>query len=213
MKTSSNGRQLIEQFEGLFLKTYNDGTGVLTIGYGHTSSAGSPKVVPGLQITRDQADQILSSDLARVEAQVANMVKTPLNQNQFDALVSFTFNLGPRPNSTLIKKINANDFQGAADEFAKWNRAGGKVLLGLTRRRAAERQLFLKPVEKVAAPTVKTSTAATAATATVVAGTAAASQHVPIHWYWIAGVAIGAVVLIEILHWLFRKKTNVTNSK
>src|SRR5271166_4274141 len=103
MKTSQTGLNLIEQFEGLILGAYDDATdkivptggssrGTLTIGYGHTSSAGPPKVYVGQRITKDQANQILAADLAVVEQQVSSRVKVPLNQNQFDALVSFTFN-------------------------------------------------------------------------------------------------------------------------
>src|SRR5581483_4311493 len=143
MITSSKGRRFIEQFEGLSLRTYDDGTGVLTIGYGHTSAAGLPRVVRGQSITKDQADQILASDLGKVETQVNNLVHVPINQNQFDALVSFHFNTGALGRSTALKKLNAGDYNGCADALLAYNRAGGRVLPGLQRRRQAERKLFL----------------------------------------------------------------------
>lgn len=139
MKTSPEGRALIEAFEGRFLNAYRDSVGVLTIGFGHTSAAGEPRVTRELTITAEEADQILAADLARVEAQVSRAITKPLNQCQFDALVSFTFNLGPTNlnNSTLARRVNRGDYD-VASEFMKWDKAGGKRLPGLTRRRKAE---------------------------------------------------------------------------
>lgn len=141
MKISLNGLNLIKEFEGLELKAYKDSVGVVTIGYGSTG----PHVSMGMTITKEQAEQLLKKDLERFEKGVPTLVKVPLNQNQFDALVSFSFNLGlgNLKSSTLLKKLNAKDYQGAANEILRWNRAGGKVLNGLTRRRIAERDLFL----------------------------------------------------------------------
>lgn len=143
MKTSANGRALIEAFEGRYLKAYKDSVGVLTIGYGHTSAAGWPQVSDGMTITAQQADSILATDLAAVEGQVERYIKVPLNQAQFDALVSFTFNLGPGnlSKSSLARRLNAGDYA-ISNEFAKWNRAGGNVLNGLTRRRRAEAAMW-----------------------------------------------------------------------
>lgn len=199
MKTSANGRKLIEQFEGLSLKTYDDGTGVLTIGYGHTSAAGAPKVRAGQTITRDQADSILASDLAKVEAQISNLVKVSITQNQFDALVSFQFNTGALSRSTLLKKLNVKDYKSAADEFLKWNMAGGKVLQGLIKRRQAERELFNKKDTVSGVPT---------ATAVVVAGGTAAAAHTWPHisFWLIAGVAVAVVVVYEVIKHYFGKK-------
>ena len=137
---------LIKGFEGLELKAYKDSVGVWTIGYGHTTAAGNPAVVSGLTITNQQAEDMLRSDLRKYQAMVDRNVKVPLNENQYGALVSFTYNLGEGnlKYSTLLKKVNAKDFKGAALEFAKWNKAGGAVLKGLTRRRAAEAALFSK---------------------------------------------------------------------
>jgi lysozyme len=153
MKISNNGLSLIKSFEGLELEAYPDpGTGGApwTIGYGHTG----PEVCKGLVWTNTQVDKALSQDVAQFEQDVTSLVKVQINQNQFDALVSFAFNVGSDidsddvaeglGDSTLLKKLNAGDYNGAADEFPKWNRAGGKVMAGLTKRRNAERDLFLK---------------------------------------------------------------------
>lgn len=133
---------LIKESEGLRLKAYlptpND---VWTIGYGHTKTA-----KPGMKITQRGAEELLKHDLAWVEAALARYVKVPLNQNQYDALASFVYNLGATnfKNSTLLKKLNAGDYRGAADQLPRWNKQKGKVLRGLTIRRAKERDLFLK---------------------------------------------------------------------
>lgn len=141
--------ELIKSFEGLELIAYYDPVGVLTIGYGHTNMAGPPKIVPGMKITAQEASDILMNDLKKYEAAVSKYVKVPLNQNQYGALTSFTYNLGAGnlSKSTLVKKLNKGDYEGAANEFPKWNKAGGRVLKGLTRRRAAEQALFRKPVK------------------------------------------------------------------
>ncbi|WP_043632630.1 lysozyme [Chromobacterium haemolyticum] len=141
MKTSANGIKLIQGFEGLRLKAYQDSVGIWTIGYGHTG----PDVTPGMVITQAQADALLARDLNRFESGVTRLVQVPLNQNQFDALVCFSFNLGlgALQGSTLLRLLNAGDYAGAAAQFPRWNKAGGKELPGLTRRRAAEQALFL----------------------------------------------------------------------
>lgn len=140
MKTSPNGRALIRKAEGDRLTAYYCPAGVLTIGVGHTG----PDVKPGMTITQAQSDALLSADLAKFEAAVSRNVKVPLTQNQFDALVSFTYNLGEGAlrSSTLLRMLNAGDYTGAAAQFARWDKAGGKVLAGLTKRRAAEAALF-----------------------------------------------------------------------
>lgn len=115
-----------------------------TIGYGHTAAAGPPVPAAGLTITPAEADAILGRDLARFEAAVTRLVTVALSQHEFDALVSFTFNVGEGAlgRSTLLRKLNAGDGSGAAAEFGRWNKAGGRVLAGLTRRRAEERAMF-----------------------------------------------------------------------
>lgn len=137
---------LIKSFEGCKLKAYKDPVGVWTIGYGHTKGVKS-----GQTITQAQAEAMLLEELEQdYERAVDDLVTVDLNENQRGALVSFTYNVG-RENlsrSTLLKYINAEKFSAAADEFRKWNRAKGQVLTGLTRRRAAEKALFLKAVEE-----------------------------------------------------------------
>ncbi|QEL55519.1 lysozyme [Chromobacterium paludis] len=140
MQTSANGVNMIKQFEGLKLAAYQDSVGVWTIGYGHTG----PDVKPGLTISNDQAEQLLRQDLVRFEQGVGNLVKTPINQNQFDALISFSYNLGlgNLQSSTLLRLLNQGDYQGAARQFPLWDKAGGKAVLGLLSRRQAEQALF-----------------------------------------------------------------------
>lgn len=137
---SKQGLELIKHFEGLRLAAYKCSAGVWTIGYGHTGG-----VNPGDIIDEITAESLLRKDVAVSESAVSRLVSVPLNQHQFDALVSFVFNLGAGNfrTSTLLKKLNAGDYSGAADEFSRWINAGGKPLPGLARRREAERLLFL----------------------------------------------------------------------
>ncbi len=146
MKISNNGLNLIKQFEGLRLNAYDDGVGVWTIGYGTIKYPNGVRVKRGDKITQAQADQYIANDVATFERAVNMLVNVPLNQNQFDALVSLTYNIGSGAfkNSTLLKKLNKGDYQGAADQFLVWNKAGGKVMKGLVRRRKAEMELFNK---------------------------------------------------------------------
>jgi lysozyme len=148
MYISKKGLDLIKFFETLKLKAYRCPAGVWTVGYGHTKG-----VYPGMVITEELADKFLVDDVWNFEREVESLVKVPITQNQFDALVSFAFNVGSDiddddiaeglGDSTLLKKLNRGDVQGAADEFPKWNKSRGKVLNGLIKRRAAERELFL----------------------------------------------------------------------
>lgn len=152
------GTKLVHEFEGCHKKVtggfraYKDPIGVLTIGWGHTNHHGR-QFGPGDVWTQKECDAEFASDMRQFESDVKKLVKVPLNQNQFDALVSFAYNCGSGnlKKSTLLKKVNAEDFEGAAQEFKKWNKAGGKVLNGLTRRREAESKLFLTPVKEAMA--------------------------------------------------------------
>lgn len=139
MQASKAGLDLIKQFEGLYLKAYRCPAGVPTIGYGHTAG-----VAMGQTVTQQQADDYLRRDVRQFERAVSRLVRVPLTQGQFDALVSFAFNLGEGAlaQSTLLRLLNAGDYAGAAAQFERWNKAGGRVLPGLVRRRAAERALF-----------------------------------------------------------------------
>ena len=142
MRTSDNGRKFIEGWEGLFLHAYDDGTGVWTVGYGHTTAAGPPRVYPRQRITAQEADDILSADLHSVENEVNRVISRPITQNQFDALVSFDFNTGGLHRSSLMRDINAGRLSRVHDDFMMWTHAGGRVLRGLVNRRTAESRLF-----------------------------------------------------------------------
>ncbi|HFQ7875731.1 TPA: lysozyme [Enterobacter hormaechei] len=145
MQTSEKGIALIKQFEGCKLTAYQDSVGIWTIGYGWTQPVDGKPIRAGMTIKQETAERLLKTGLVSYEIDVSRLVKVSLTQGQFDALVSFTYNLGARSlsTSTLLRKLNAGDYAGAADEFLRWNKAGGKVLNGLTRRREAERALFL----------------------------------------------------------------------
>ena len=142
------GTALIKSFEQCRLTAYRDGGGVLTIGWGHTG----PDVRAGLVITQEHADSLYELDIARFEEGVESLLTVQVSDNKFAALVSIAYNVGldidddtkaeGLGDSTLLKKVNAGDFAGAALEFAKWNHDNGKVVAGLTRRRAAEAKLF-----------------------------------------------------------------------
>ena len=164
---SAAGIDLIKSFEGIMdgdprtanLDPYLDPVGIWTIGYGHAIVVGKDflrgkqnkakafSLYPG-GITLEEAETLLRADVMDKCRDVDSLVKVSLNDNQYAAVVSFTFNLGVGnlKQSTLLKKLNAGDFAGAALEFAKWNKAGGRVLAGLTRRRAAEAELFRRPI-------------------------------------------------------------------
>lgn len=144
MRTSDAGIQLIKSFEGLRLTAYPDpktGGDPWTIGFGHTNG-----VKRGDTITEEEADALLYGDLRNFEESVDSLVTAPLTQNEFDALVSFTFNLGASrlKSSTLLKLLNRMQYDYAAAEFLKWVSPGSSVEAGLKRRRMAERDLFLK---------------------------------------------------------------------
>jgi lysozyme len=162
------GLDLIKSFEGILdgnpatvnLDPYVDPVGIYTIGWGHaifwgngflkTSTPNARAIAKQLYpngLTMQQAEDLLRADIRAHSIPVESLIKVPVTDNQFAALVSFAFNLGTNNlrNSTLLRKLNARDYDGAALEFAKWNKAGGKVLRGLTRRREAEAMLFRTP--------------------------------------------------------------------
>lgn len=142
MKINARGLDLIKRFEGSETRAYQDSVGVWTIGYGHTKGVG-----PDTRCTEAQAEAWLVDDLEEAEDAVSRLITVTLTENQFAALVSFTFNLGAKAlaTSTLRRLVNEHDFSGAANQFLHWAHAGGKLLLGLQRRRQAERELFLTP--------------------------------------------------------------------
>ena len=140
MRTSQKGIDLIKKFEGCRLEAYKCPAGIWTIGYGHTKG-----VKDGMIISREQAKEFLREDLKVYEKAVESCVKVPLSQNQFDALVSFCYNCGSGAlkTSTLLRLLNEGKYSEAGEQFLRWNKAGGKVLVGLTRRREEEREIFL----------------------------------------------------------------------
>lgn len=144
MRTSAAGRDLIRRFEGCELRAYLCSAGVPTIGVGHTRG-----VKMGATCSREQVDVWLTEDLEEAEDAVHICVRVPMNQNQFDALVSFTFNLGIKSlsQSTLLRLFNEGKAKEAGAQFHRWCNAGGKRVEGLVRRRAAEADLFLRAVK------------------------------------------------------------------
>ncbi len=184
MKLSEEGFRLIRSFEGFHTKlkngkckAYRCPAGVWTIGYGCTEG-----IKPGMIWTKEEAEAALKKEIAKFEAAVNRLVKVDLNQNERDALISFAYNCGEGAlaKSTLLRKLNKGDRIGAAREFAKWTRGGGRVLPGLVARRDREAALFLKPVtapaepympqavEPVAEPVSRTAVGATVAAASTV---------------------------------------------
>ena len=146
MKISEKGLNLIKEFEGLRLKPYKDAVGIPTIGYGNTYYEDGRKVsLSDPAITEERATALLKMVVKRYEDAINRYVQVPITQNQFDALVSFAYNIGNENvrKSTLMKLLNRKQYTEAADQLLRWNKAGGKTLKGLTRRRQAERTLFL----------------------------------------------------------------------
>ena len=145
MSVSNKGVDLICEFEGKRLSAYDDGVGVWTIGFGTIKYPNGVRVKKGDTCTLDQAKEYMRHDLIEFEHTVNSSVKVPLNQNQFDALVSLAYNIGSNAfkSSTLVKKLNTGDYQGAADQFNVWVNAGGKRMQGFVNPREKENVLFL----------------------------------------------------------------------
>lgn len=139
LKTSEEGKKFIKNCEGLRLSAYRCSSNKLTIGYGHTNG-----VREGDRITKEASERFLDEDLKVYESAVNRLVRVALSQGQFDALTSFTYNVGVGAfcSSTLLKKLNGGDYTGAACEFGKWVYSGGRVSLGLQRRRLGEQKMF-----------------------------------------------------------------------
>ena len=140
MNTSKKGKALIKKYEGCRLKAYKCPAGVLTIGYGHTNNVRVDDV-----ITQAEADKLLDIDIVIKEKEVNSVLRVPVTQGQYDALVSFAFNLGigNLKKSTLLRLVNQGKYKNASNEFSRWVYAGGKVLTGLVKRRNEEKELFL----------------------------------------------------------------------
>lgn len=148
MKINSRGLKLIRRFEGFRASAYRDAVGVWTIGYGHTSRAGPPHVGPGMKITRAQGEKILARDVEKFATQIRPLIRVPLNDNQFSALVSFAYNVGVGGfrRSSVLRVVNRGRFDLVPQRLSLWVKAGGRVLPGLVRRRAAEGVLFARPI-------------------------------------------------------------------
>jgi Phage-related lysozyme (muraminidase) len=142
MKISKQGLDFIKEFESFSSIPYVCAGGKLTIGYGHVVLKNENYIT----ITEERGLILLEKDVEVREGYINSLVKVKLSQNQYDALLSFIFNVGNEAfkNSTLLRKLNAGDYIGSADEFTRWNKAGGEVVLGLVRRRNSEKMMFLK---------------------------------------------------------------------
>lgn len=155
---SEDGIKLLIEFEGEVLSVYKDPVGLPTLGVGHLVKPDEKANYPvGKKITKEESRKFLRNDLKKFEACVNNAVTVPITQNQFDALVSLAFNIGEGgfKRSSVLRNLNNRKFDAAADAFLAWNKAGGKVLPGLTRRRNAERSIFLTPDEAQLQPQAK----------------------------------------------------------
>lgn len=143
MKTSQTGLDFLADVEGNKLRAYKDTGGVLTIGVGHTSDE-LLEVYPGQIISYAKSMELLAYDVQEAEDAVNKLVKVALTQNQFDALVSFVFNIGAGAfaDSTLLRKLNNGDYEGAAKQFPRWNKDNGRTISGLTKRRLLEQSVF-----------------------------------------------------------------------
>ena len=209
---SPHGLAKLKQWEGLKTKAYKDSGGVWTIGYGHTATAGEPKPRAGMVITAAEAERILLKDLTQYEAAVESLVKVELNDNQFAALVSFVYNipLTSFKKSTLLKKLNAGNYDAVPNELMKWTKAGGKKLQGLVNRRRAEGYLWMEgafvtskdvvPEQKKENPLFKKETIAPViSAASGLTGFATGSG--PFQWalaaIMVIGVAIGSFYFIK----------------
>lgn len=147
MNIGDRGLDLIRAFEGFRAEPYLDAVGVPTIGYGSTYYPGGQRVrLTDPPISEPEARRLMQATLAEFEDGISAALQVDVTQSQFDALVCWAYNVGvgAAQGSTLMRLLNAGDVQGAADQFLRWNKAGGQVLRGLTRRREAERALFLE---------------------------------------------------------------------
>ena len=215
MQLSREGLELIKRFEGLRTTAYRCPSGVWTIGYGHTAAAGEPRVDARMTITSGEADEILARDVAAFAHGVAAALKVNLPQPQFSALVSFAYNVGLDNfrGSSVLKAVNGGDTAAVPRRLLLWNRAGGRVLPGLTRRRAAEAELFLSGADPRLPPVASGEVAAsqgkplshssTALAAIVAALSGLATLAAGGRWYWQAGLGL-AVVAAAL--WILRER-------
>jgi lysozyme len=191
MKMSTRGRKLLIEREGCILHAYRDSVGVLTVGVGHTAAAGPPIPYPGMIITAQEADAILTKDLVLYERAIDNALKVPVSQNEYDALVSICFNVGPKfGQSTCIKRLNAGDREGAAEAIMLWNKPPEIIS-----RRRTEYKQFKTPYQGMVTkkkPPSKTTGPVVAGTAG--AGAGAAAQQAGLPWWAVGLIVLGVAV-------------------
>ena len=212
-KISEHGLAKLKQWEGLRTKAYRDDGGVWTIGYGHTAAAGAPKPHAGMVITAAEAERILLKDLTQYEAAVENNVKVKLNDNQFAALVSFVYNipLAKFKKSTLLKKLNAGNYDAVPNELMKWINVDHKKNQGLVNRRRAEGYLWMEgafvasknvvPEPKKENPVLNMKMAGQVAGAATGLGAIAAGSG-PVQW---ALAAIMVILVAFVCYGLFKQ--------
>ncbi len=219
MKINQAGLNLIKKYEGFRSRAYRDAVGVWTIGYGHTSMAGLPKVTPGLKISRQQGEYILARDVEKFAREIRPMILVDLTDNQFSALVSFAYNVGGANfrKSSVLKRVNAGRFDAVPNRLSLWVKAGGRTLKGLVRRRAAEGELFIaknvghrpvakQPVKPVPGKPVFKSTTNLAAVLSAISGLL--STLVTGTDGSISGIftTISVVVIIAATLWIVRER-------
>jgi lysozyme len=199
MRISEQGLELIRSFEGLRLAAYRDVGGIWTIGYGHTSAAGLPDVKQGMTITREEAARILARDAGQFAEGVAQRVKVTVSQAQFDALVSFAYNVGLRnfERSSVLKAVNESDFGAVPRRLALWTKAAGIVLPGLIRRRAAEAELFASEGVLVAPHKTVPQSKTLWAAMTIILTALANAFEVAAQWICVALIVAAAIFIIQ----------------
>ncbi len=211
MNMNEAGLAIIRNAEGLRLRAYRDATGIWTIGYGHTAAAGEPKVVGGLAITREEAETTLARDVATFAKGVAAAVTVSLNDDQFSALVSFAYNvgLGNFRGSSVLKAVNAGDFEAVPRRLGLWVKAGGRTLGGLVKRRAAEAALFMKQdgVEgSIDTPRGKPVLRSTTIWAAALTAILAITNHLAqVVGYTVLGLALTAAIITAAI-WIIRER-------
>ena len=219
MKLNQTGLDLIKKYEGFRSHAYRDAVGVWTIGYGHTSMAGAPRVKPGLRISRQQGEDILARDVAKFARKIRPMIQVELNDNQFSALVSFSYNVGVGGfrRSSVLQRVNAGRFDAVPNRLSLWVKAGGRTLKGLVRRRAAEGELFLsgkttdttdttQPVEPVTGKPAHKSTTNLAAVLSAITGLVSAVMSTASDQAGGYFVAMAALVIIAASLWIMRER-------
>jgi len=224
MKMCDEGLELIKAQEGFRSRAYRDATGVWTIGYGHTSMAGPPQVREGLEISRAEGENILRRDVGRFAGGVRRLLTRTLSDRQFSALVSFAYNvgLGNFERSSVLRAVNAGDFEAVPRRLALWVKAGGRTLPGLIRRRAAEAALFTgdRPAQAeglvrqpVEAPRGKTAHTSTTTLAAIVSALAAAASSLASGVRDLAGALpavhpslIAAIIVAAAAVWIIRER-------